>query len=186
MKQLITALTLFLVIIVAIDANAYNRRKDYFLRPQVGLWFGPITPVFDTADLLETNLGGGLFFRYNTPLRSLKLGLDSSYQHFKSKGVNELTFVPVCANLVYMLPLSLPVRFQLKAGAGTGYVSSEPDDYSQWDPVFMGGLEISFPAGRIINIGLRLDYYNIYEGYISGSDRNGHVFTAGISLYFNM
>ena len=165
---------------------AVRDRSDYFLRPQVGGWFGPVTPILDTAHLVDTALSGGIFFRYNTMFSPFKLGVDSSYQNYKSKGVNQLTLVPIYGSLLYLLPIDLPLRFQLKAGAGGCYVYILPDKYGQWDPVFMFGFEVSFPAGRIVNIGLRIDYLLIYEGYIKGSRNNGHVINAGIMLYFNI
>jgi len=175
-----------IIILMATSAFAQRSRKDYFLKPQVGLWFGPITPIGSTADLVDANIGGGVFFRYNTPLRSLKVGLDSSYQSFPSKGVNHLRFVPVYANAIYLLPFNLPVKLQVKGGFGGGYLHIEPDDASRWNPIFTGGIEMSFPAGRIINIGLRIDYIYIYEGYMEGSQQGGHIINTGISLYFNL
>ncbi len=169
--------------------GAYAQRKgtsDYFLRPQVGLWFGPITPVYTTGDEVDTNLGGGLFLRSPTPFRPLKLGLDTSYQHFKSRGVDELTLWPVYGSLIYRIPINFAVVFQLKAGAGGSYVRIDPDGFHQWDPVGTLGVEGSFPAGKWVNIGLRIDYLYIYEGYTAGSKKNGHVINTGITLYFNV
>ena len=95
-------------------------------------------------------------------------------------------FVPFYGSLIYLLPLNLPVKLQIKGGLGGGYLRILPDDESRVNPIFTTGLEMSFPAGRIVNIGLRLDYIYIYEGYISGSKNGGHIFNAGISLYFNL
>jgi hypothetical protein len=50
----------------------------------------------------------------------------------------------------------------------------------------MLGFETSFPAGRYINIGLRIDYLFIYESYLPGATRNGHIINSGITLYFNL
>ncbi len=168
------------------DAFAYQERKDYFSKPQFGGWFGPVTPVGDLAKRVETNLGGGAFFRFTFPWPYLKFGIDSSYQKFKSKGVNELQFVPVFGNILFQIPVEFPVRFQFKAGAGGGWLSVKPDNKNGWDPIFMGGFEVSFPAGRIVNIGLRIDYIYIYEGYIKGSKNGGHIINTGIQLYFNI
>jgi len=179
------AMSLF-IIFNTINAEAGRSRKDYFLYPQVGFWFGPVTPLGPTRDAVDAALGGGAFFRYNLPIKSLKLGVDSSYQHFTSRGVNELYTVPVYGNLVYLLPFNLPVKLQIKAGCGASYVYIKPDKIDQWDPTFMTGFELSFPAGRIVNIGLRLDYLCVYEGYTKKSQHNGHIFNAGVSLFFNL
>lgn len=182
-------LSVMIIICALAWTGAYAQRRgtsDYFLRPQVGLWFGPVTPIASTREDVETNLGGGIFFRAPTPFKPLKLGLDGSYQHFGSRGVNELTLWPVYGSLVYRIPLRFALIFQLKAGAGGSYVEIEPDGVHQWDPVGMLGFETSFPAGKYINIGLRIDYLCIYESYTTGSRRNGHVVNTGITLYFNV
>jgi len=165
---------------------ASSSRKKYFSKPQVGAWYGPITPLFDTGDHLNPNLGGGIFFRYNLPVDSLKIGLDTSYQSFESDGVDEMRLIPAYANLLWLLPINLPVRFQLKAGGGLCNVKMEPDEINQWDPMFMVGTEISFPAGKLANIALRLDYLFLYEEHLDDAEQNGHFFNAGISLYFNL
>ena len=41
-------------------------------------------------------------------------------------------------------------------------------------------------GGQIVNIGLRIDYLFIYESYLKGATRNGHVINTGLTLYFNM
>lgn len=167
----------------------YAERRDagdYFLKPQAGLWFGPITPVFTTGQEVDTNLGGGVYFRYNTPFKPLKIGLDTSYQHFNSRGVNELTLWPVYGSFIYRIPIKFALTFQLKAGAGGCSVRIKPDNEQQWDPMGMIGVEGSFPAGKIVNIGLRIDYLFIYESYLKGATRNGHVINTGLTLYFNM
>ena len=173
---------------LASGVEARSRSKgDHFLRPQVGIWFGPITPVYTTYDDVDTNLGGGGFFRYNTPMPTLKVGVDSSFQYFESEGVNKLTLVPVYGNFIYRIPIPIkvPLAFQLKAGAGGCWVKIRPDRISQWDPMGMLGFEFSFPAGRIVNIGLRIDYLFIYEDYLKGATKNGHILNTGITLYFN-
>jgi hypothetical protein len=171
--------------------DALCREIDYFNRPQVGIWFGVLTPVYTTYDQVSTSLGGGGFFRFNTPLDNLKIGLDSSYQFYDAKpkgGVNTLTLVPVYGNFVYRIPLpaKIPLIFQLKAGGGGCWVKIRPDRVSQWDPMAMAGFEGSFAAGRTINIGFRVDYLLIYEQYIKGAKRNGHVVNTGLTLYFNI
>ena len=165
---------------------AYQERKDYFSKPQIGGWFGPVTPLGVISNKVETNLGGGVFMRFTFPYQFLKFGVDVSYQQFKSKGVNELQFVPVYGNLIFQLPIDIPVRFQFKAGAGLGWVYIKPDKLTNWDPIFTAGMEVSFPAGRLVNIGLRIDYIYIYEGYLKGSKNGGHILNTGVQLYFNI
>ncbi len=176
-----------LLLLAETDCVAIERRgRDPFQNPQVGIWFGPVTPIYTTNEVLDTYLGGGAFFRTNSFIRGIKIGLDSSYQQYRSQGVNGLTLVPVYGNVLYRLPINMPLTFQLKAGAGGAWLREKPDGYEQWDPMFMIGFETSFPAGRVFNIGLRIDYLCLYEQHIEGASRNGHFINAGITLFFNL
>jgi hypothetical protein len=177
---------LFIILFFCENSFAISLRKDYFYKPQIGGWFGPISPVAETGKDLKTNLGGGIFARYNIPWPYFKIGLDLSYQNYDSKGINELTLVPVYATGLFLLPIPIPVRFQLKLGLGPTYIKMLPDESSQWDLLFVTGLEISFPAGRIVNIGLRLDYQLVVESYMKKADRDGHFIIVGVQLFFNI
>jgi hypothetical protein len=165
---------------------AYRSKKDSFNRPQFGGWFGVAAPLGNMSKKVESNLTGGGFIRINTPERWLKFGVESSYQKFKSTGTTEIELVPVYGNLLYQLPIDFAVRFQIKAGAGASYIKIQPENMKNWEPMFMAGFEVSFPAGKIFNIGLRLDYIHIYEGYAKKNYKGGHFFNAGIQLYFNL
>lgn len=184
-KAIIILLLLFAVTIEA-DARRQKSSRDPYRKFQIGMWFGPITPVYTTADDVDTNLGGGLFIRSMTFLEYFKIGIDASYQYFESRGVNKLTLWPTYAYLVFRIPVRFPLIFLLKAGGGRSYVYIEPDEEDKYDPMFMFGVEGSFPAGRVVNIGLRIDYLLIYEKYIEGATKNGHIVNTGITLYFNL
>ncbi len=173
------------------DVYAAKTRKDYFFKPQLGGWFGPVTPLGETDELFDTELSGGIFFRINLPkdnfiLKYFKIGVDISYQHYESKGINDLHFVPLYGSILGLLPIDIPVRIQLKWGAGAAYLYQRPDRLELWEPVIHTGLEVSFPAGRTVNIGLRLDYLYIYEGYLDSNAEGGHFLNIGICLYFNI
>ena len=185
-KIIIHILILAGIFLITTDVFAASSRKNYYLKPQLGLWFGPVTPVLDTARSLEPSLGGGAFFRYNLPYQPLKIGIDSSYQYYDSKGVNEMRLIPVYANLLYQLPIDIPLKIHVKAGSGLCNIYFKPDEVKQWDLMFMLGAELSFPAGRTVNIALRVDYLNIYEKYKKDAKVNGHFVNSGISLYFNL
>lgn len=185
MKKIIWLILLIISSLATLEA-APRRGRDPFEKPQIGFWFGPVTPVYTTAENLETYFGGGLFVRTNSFVKNVKIGLDGSYQQYRSRGINEMNLRPVYGNLLWRLPIHFPLAFQLKAGAGAARVEIKPDRYHQWDPVFMTGVETSFPAGKIVNIGLRIDYLLIYEKYIPGARRNGHVVNAGLTLFFNL
>jgi hypothetical protein len=172
--------------VISTAGFARSRRSDPFEKPQVGLWFGTVTPVYTTDDDLDTYLGGGLFLRTNSFIRGIKIGLDGSYQMFRSEGINELTMIPVYGNFIYRLPIQMPLAFQLKAGGGSARLYYRPDEVTVWEPLFMLGFETSFPAGRLFNIGLRIDYLYIYEGHMEGATRNGHIVNAGLTVFFNL
>lgn len=185
-SKILIVVALFVSIGVTDYAFAQRKKADYFLKPQLGIWFGPVTPVYTTGDDVDTSLWGGGFVRFNVLSLPLKVGFDSSYEHFKSEGVKELTVIPVYGNLLWRLPIDMPLAFQLKVGAGSVRVHIEPDNLSGWDPLGMLGFEVSFPAGKWINIGLRIDYLFIYEGYIKDATKNGHIVNTGITLYLNI
>lgn len=185
-KSIICISVLTAIFFTSIDVFAAVSRKKYFSRPQIGLWYGPITPIMDTGEHVETDLGGGAFVRYNLPYEPLKIGFDVSYQNYQSKGVDELTLIPTYFNLLYLLPINIPVKLQLKAGAGLCNEEFKPDGTKQWGPMFMAGTEVSFPAGKLANIALRIDYLCLYEKHLQGATTNGYVINAGISLYFNI
>jgi len=185
-NRILSVLAGLCLLFMSSQVFAFESRKDYFLRPQIGGWFGPITPIYKTGDLVDASIGGGLFFRYNTPYRPIKVGVDSSYQFFPSKGVNRMHFIPLYASAIYLLPLNLPVKLQVKGGFGGAYIHIFPDDRGRWDPLFMTGIEMSFPAGRVINIGARIDYIYVYEGYLDGAKMGGHFLNTGIALFFNV
>ncbi|HOK02239.1 MAG TPA: hypothetical protein PKX79_09895 [Spirochaetota bacterium] len=186
-KHFLSILVFFICISACVpELFAQSSRKKYFSKPQIGLWYGPVTPIFETSEYLKPDLGGGVFFRYNLPYDPLKIGIDSSYQSYGSEGVNSVTLIPLYGNLLWLLPIDLPIRFQLKAGGGACKVKMQPDDIEQWEPLLMLGTEVSFPAGKLANVALRLDYLCIYEEHMNGGKKNGHFFNAGISLYFNL
>src|SRR5208337_4387014 len=80
------------------EAFALSERKDYFSMPQVGGWFGIVTPLGGLANKVDSSLGGGVFVRLTFPWQYLKFGVDASYQKFKQIGDNGLQFVPIYGN----------------------------------------------------------------------------------------
>jgi len=177
-------LALFIVLI-SLNAFAYKDKRDVFFNQQVGIWFGPITPVGSTASLLNASLAGGVFYRYNLPYKFLKVGADVSYDYFESNGVNKLSLVPFYGSLIFQIPVQWRVKIQLKVGFGGAFGYIEPEKLSAVDPIFMAGFEISFPAGRLFNIGLRVNYLYLLEAY-APNPVGGHIIEAGITLYFNL
>lgn len=186
MKKIVTTFLLVLLCAVSSEAFARSRRSDPFEKPQLGIWFGPVSPIYITDEDLDTYLGGGVFLRTNSFIKGIKIGVDSSYQFFRSQGINELTMIPLYGNLLYRLPINMPLVFQLKMGMGGARLFFRPDDVTVWEPLFMCGFETSFPAGRVFNIGFRIDYLLIYENYIGNASRNGHFINMGITVFLNI
>jgi hypothetical protein len=164
-------------------------------RPQIGLWFGPVTPVPNTriADVLTTSLGGGLFFRGNLPSNTLRTEIGFSYSYYTSRTVARLHSIPVYGALVYTLPINLPLSFYVKAGAGGNFLRNYPEGSKNWLPAGYLGFETSFPAGRLINIGVRADYFFVYEQHLSPPPNNpnyelhnAHFLNFGLMVNFNL
>lgn len=176
----------FLLIFAGSDLLAIRRRGDYFVRPQIGIWFGPTTPLFELRDEIDNSMGAGIFGRLNTPYKPLKIGIETSYQNHSSFGTNDLTLVPIHGDLLYRLPFDTPLNFQLKAGFGSSWIYIKPDMQSRWDPTLLLGGEVSFPAGKLANVGLRIDYLNLIESHLEGSSINGHMLNIGLTVYFNL
>lgn len=183
-KIIIISLALAIAFTSSVSAQS---RKSYFYMSQVGVWFGPITPLGDTDEHIDTNLGGGAFFRYQLPWNILKLGFDVSYQEYNSLGINSLQMVPMRLEALFYLPFKkLPVNLQVKVGAGAAYLHPMPRDIHTVDPLIVAGFEISFPAGRIVNIGARIEYMYLIEFFNDPNAKGGHFLNAGISIYFNI
>jgi len=166
------------------DADA--RETDPLKFPQIGVWFGPVAPLASTRKSVDTVIGGGVFARVNLWQSPFKLGIDGSYQKYDSKSINQITMYPVYGSLLYRLPISTMLAFQLKAGAGGAYIKAYPVNVQQWDPLFVAGGELFFPLGSMAAIGLRVDYLMVYEKRIPGAQRNGHFLNVGLFVNLNL
>ena len=136
-------------------------------RPEIGFWLGASNPMpqTETDEILDANIGGGLFFRVQWPW-VLHLELGFSVANYTSRTTQQLTTIPVYAALSYRLPLGWPVEIFLKAGGGSSYLVIRPENRSGWDPLVYAGAEFSIQAGRKVRVGLRLDYNLIYEKHL--------------------
>ncbi len=169
--------------------------EQWRFKPQLGIWFGPVTPVPGTriADVLTTSLGGGMFFRGNLPSNTLRTEIGFSYSYYTSRSVARLHSIPVYGAFVYTLPINLPLSFYVKAGAGGNFLRNYPEGAKNWLPAGYLGFETSFPAGRLINIGVRADYFFVYEQHLSPPPNNpnyqlhnAHFFNFGLMVNFNL
>lgn len=180
-----------LILSLSTPLIAQYEEKNFELRPVIGLWFGPMTPFpgSDLAKVLNPALGGGLFFRLNVPSDNVLMELGVSYYQLTSLYTEKLTVIPVHLAMVYKLPVDFALSFYFKGGAGAGYFKNAPEGNKGVLPVFYGGFETSFPAGKFINIGVRFDYYFIYETWMTAPPNttltNGHMINVGIMANFN-
>ncbi len=174
---------------------------EFKYRPALGVWFGPTAPVAVTNESVDGFLGGGIFHRGNLPVSNLFYNVDLSWLYFNSILENRMHMFPVVGSLMYRLPLDLPVNFLIKAGGGLNYVYIKPEKTGGWDPVVHFGSEFFFPAGKVVRIGLRLDFLWTLEKHLESSQRQVYkdgtyqtitgaqtdAFTVhmGLSVYFN-
>lgn len=182
----------------AVSATAVYSQVEteaWRFKPQIGIWFGPVTPVPGSklAEVLTTSLGGGMFLRGNLPSNTLRTEIGASYSYYTSRTVARLHSIPVYGALVYTLPINLPLQFHIKGGAGGNFLRNYPEGARNWLPFGYAGFETSFPAGRLVNIGVRADYYFVYEKHLSPPANNpdyqiynGHFFNFGLMVNFNL
>jgi len=184
-------LLLILTLCISSPMLAQYEEKDFQIRPIAGIWFGPMAPFpgSELSPVLNTALGGGGFFRLNIPSDHVLMEIGGGYYQLTSMYTEKLTVIPAYMALVYKLPIEFALSFFLKAGGGAGYIINAPEAHEGILPVFFGGLETSFPAGKFINIGVRIDYYLLYETWMTADNNyqlvNGHFFSIGIMANFN-
>lgn len=192
-KGLIPLVVYFVVSSTAIFSQVET--EAWRFKPQIGVWFGPVTPVPGSklSEVLTTSLGGGMFLRGNLPSNTLRTEIGASYSYYTSRTVARLHSIPVYGALVYTLPINLPLQFHIKGGAGGNFLRNYPEGARNWLPFGYAGFETSFPAGRLVNIGVRADYYFVYEKHLSPPANNpsyqiynGHFFNFGLMVNFNL
>lgn len=190
-----TFATSILFLMFSMPAFAQFESETWRLKPQIGLWFGPVTPFPGSAiaETLKTNLGGGMFFRMNLPSNTWRTELGFSYSNYGSDGPESLDSVPAYLAVAYTIPVDLPLKFQAKLGGGANWVQNHPELKHNTHPALFAGTEISFPAGKWVNIGLRTDYYFVYEKHIDPPAENpnmkiinGHFLNFGLMVNFNL
>lgn len=189
---------LFPLVLLAATLNplaAQVETEAWRFKPQLGIWFGPVTPFPGTkiSDVLTTSLGGGLFFRGNLPTNWLRTEIGASYSYYTSRTVARLHSIPVYGAFVYTIPVNLPLTFMVKAGAGGNFLRNFPEGAKNWLPAGYLGFETSFPAGKLINIGVRADYFFVYEQHLSPPANNpnyvvynAHFLNFGLMVNFNL
>lgn len=185
---------LSLIFIFTIPAFAQFESEPHNNKLQIGGWFGPVSPFPGTSlsDVLNINLGGGMFARAGKDAWHIEAG--TQYHYYPSDGPEALHATTIYSMYAHELPFNLPISMTLGAGGGGMYAINRPERAENWLPAFIAGYEFSFPAGSWVNIGLRLDYILAWEKHLSppaGADPsykvvNGHFFQAGLMVNFNL
>ena len=193
-KILLFHLNLFLLFPSILFTEEYELGEPK-LKSQLGIWFGPATPFPGTqlTEAINTNIGGGLFFRVNFPTNEFRLELGSSISYYTSAQNESLISVPTYGAISYTLPIELALKMQVKLGAGANYFYNTPEGSENTHPSLYIGYELSFPAGKIVNIGLRIDYTLAFESRLNPPGENpnfqvydGHFINFGLMLNFNL
>ncbi len=162
--------TLFILLICGFFAiassNEISAQQAEKAKPEIGFWIGAANPRpgSQTATVLDTTLGFGLFTRFHWPY-VFYTEIGGGMANYLSQTERGLLTIPVYTALCYKLPFELPVSIFFKAGGGAAYVIARPTNTGRWDPMSTLGTEVSFVAGRKIRIGLRIDYNVIYETF---------------------
>ena len=179
---------------VPIEGEEFVLDEGFQFRPLLGIWFGPVTPApgSELSNQLTTNLGGGIFFRINLPFNWLHTEIGTSFSNYSSAGTQSLDSIPIYGAMSYKLPFNMPIALQAKAGAGANYFSNEPEGKSNTLPMLYAGFELSFPAGKWVNIGIRVDYFYAIENFVPTPSNvtnfkrvNGHFLNFGLMVNFN-
>jgi len=149
-----------------LSLSAQNFNEE--LKMELGFWMGGSFPMPGTeaADVLDSDLGAGGFYRIYWPSPFL-LETGFSYAAYKSQSTQQLITVPVYAALVYPLPWFQRFSLMLKLGGGGSYLEVRPVNRSGWDPMLYGGFEFSILAARRFRVGVRVDGYYIYDSFRS-------------------
>ncbi|MDH4200512.1 MAG: hypothetical protein OEV66_09050 [Spirochaetia bacterium] len=184
----------FFLLFIASPVFSQYEEKDFRLQPVLGLWFGPIAAVPGTelSTIFNTSLSAGFFARLNIPSDNFLMETGIFYSQLNSDLNAKLLTLPAYMAAVYKLPVDFALSFYFKGGAGMGFFQNQPENHGGFLPVFFGGFETSFPAGKFINIGVRFDYFMIYETWMNPPTNtsnvkmvNGHIFNVGIMANFN-
>jgi hypothetical protein len=154
-----------LVMSLLLPAGLQARESDY-LRHEIGLWLGGSFP-FPASEydaVLDSNVGGGMFYRVNWPwVFYSEFGF--SYTTYFSQTTQQLVAAPVYGALVYPIPLPFRLQVFAKLGGGATYLEVRPQNRNGWDPTIYGGLEMSLLASRRFRVGLRLDANYIIDSH---------------------
>ncbi|MCB1170437.1 MAG: hypothetical protein KDK25_08900 [Leptospiraceae bacterium] len=162
MRRLLATIVL---VAVALPGALQARDSDH-LKHELGIWLGGSFPFPSTPydEVLDSNVGGGMFYRVNWPwIFYSEFGF--SYTTYFSRTTQLLVSAPVYGALVYPLPLPFRLQVMAKIGGGAAYLEVRPQNLHGWDPMIYGGLEMSLLASRRFRVGLRLDANYIMDSH---------------------
>ncbi len=147
-----------------------SRRKH-----EVALTLSTYAPVPSTAleRLLRPGLGAGLFYRTNWP-DIFFTEVVMAWTYMDSRQTQSLLIAPLFGALGYRLPFESRLDIFAKLGLGSSYVEVRPANVHGWLPLFMSGAELSILAARFLRVGVRLDYFLLYEQHLKKPKEQQH------------
>lgn len=161
------ALTLLFAGSIFLPSSLFAQSYGEAERHELGFWLGASTPLSagGLGDQLNSTIGGGIFYRVDWPW-VLFTELGAGYASYESRTTQRLNLAPVYGAFSYQLPLPFKLNLFVKAGGGQSSVEIQPENKSQWEPLYYGGLEGSLLASRSFRIGIRVDYFYIQESHL--------------------
>ena len=131
---------------------------------------GP-APNSEWEKLLQPNIGLSAYYRFRWPYNLYnELGLNWFF--LESQESQKVFLIPIHLLIGYRLPLESRLDVIFKGGLGTSYVEVRPANKHGWDPFAILGVETSILASRFFRIGVRLDYFYIYEKHLEVPEDN--------------
>ena len=182
---------------LGLSASVYGQYdiEDQQTLGTAGVWLGPVMPVPGSplSSVLETDVAGGGFFRFNFPSNEWMLEIQASYQKYSAYDISSVELIPFGAGITYKLPIDFSIDFFVRATLGAVYATTTPSGKSNILPMGNFGVEFSFPTGPMLNVGMRIEYLFVYESYLSPpagavnyTVTDGHFFNFGLMVNFEI
>ncbi len=152
-----------LILLLAGKPIHAQSRLDY-AKNTTGFWFGSLAPLPNTTltPLLNTNLGLGLMYRRQLTAKAF-IETSLAWAYLDSNLETSVRIIPWVLAYAHYLPLRTRISIFLKSGVGSTFVDVSPIRTSGSIPTIYLGLELTVRATPKLNVGLRFDYYFLYE-----------------------
>ena len=165
------ALSCFLGIVLFFGGTSASlqaqERLSYF-RNSTGFWLGSLAPFPNTSlsPFLNTNLGLGLMYRRQLAELSF-IETTLSWTYLDSDLETGARIIPWTLAYAHLFPLRTRISIFLKTGIGSTFVDITPFPAEGFIPTLFLGLELAVRATPKLNVGIRFDYYFLYESNLA-------------------